>query len=158
MAPLPSWLSENWFVLLQGIGIVAGLLFTGISIRHESKGRRISNLLALSAQHRDLWQEMQRRPELGRVRSTEVDLVAKPITSAEAEFMNLVIVHFNTGWYLAQEGSFLRKKALAADAKAFFGLPIPSSVWNQTKHERDPKFVRFIESSLAAAANETKRN
>ena len=43
------WLAQNWFTLLNAIGVVGGLLFTGHSLRSETKTRRIANLLSHGA-------------------------------------------------------------------------------------------------------------
>ncbi len=48
------WLAENWFTLLNVIGIVGGLFFTGHSLRSETKTRRVANLLSLTQAHRDI--------------------------------------------------------------------------------------------------------
>ena len=112
-------------------------------LRHETP--KFSDLLALTEQHRELWREVQRRTDLKRILALEVDLIAAPLTVAEEEFLNMVIVHFNTGWLLARQGAVLNLKMLAADARDFFRLPLPKEVWNQTKRARDPAFVRFIE-------------
>ena len=148
MAALLSWLAENWFNLLQGAGIVAGLCFTALSLRQETSGRKVSDLLALTEQHRELWSELHRRPKLQRVLCEEVNLVEKPITPAEAEFLNVVIVHFNTGWLLAKAGALVTKDGLAKDIRAFFALPLPHLVWQQTRHTREPRFRRFVAAIL----------
>ena len=141
------WIEDNWFTLLQGVGIVGGLLFTAVSIRRDTKARRVSDLLTLTEHHRDLWSEVHRRPDLSRVLDSEADLVAKPITAAEEKFLFVAIVHFHTGWQLAREASLLTLDVLAADAHWFFNLPIPRAVWEQAKGDRDPLFVRFVEQS-----------
>jgi hypothetical protein len=145
---LSGWVRENWFTLLQGIGIVAGLFFTAVSIRQQTRARRISDLLTLTAQHRELWGEIQRQPLLSRVLSRNVDLIANPISAIEEEFLNTVIVHFSTGWQLARDGALVPLKAMRVDTRMFFSLPIPRAVWEQSKPIRDPKFVRFVESCL----------
>ena len=96
-------------------------------------------------QHRELWSEVHRRAELHRILQRTVDLIAGPVTVAEQEYLNLVIVHFHTGWQLAREGTMLKLKTLGADARGFFNLPLPKFVWEQTKSTRDPQFVKFIE-------------
>lgn len=148
MAAILSWIEGNWFSLLQGAGIVFGLLFTAVSIRRETRTRKASDLLALGQQHRDLWNEVHRRPELGRVLDPNADLVGCPVTSAEENFLLVAIVHFNTGWHLASRGSFLQLSVLAEDAGWFFDLPIPRTVWQRTKRAREPGFVRFVESCM----------
>jgi hypothetical protein len=148
VAALTPWLRDNWFLLVQGIGIFCGLLFTSMSIRRDVKSRRVSNLLDLTKQHRELWNEVHRQPELQRVFDADADLVAKPVSIAEEEFLLVVIVHFSTGWLLAREERLLTLGALAADARWFFSLPLPRFVWAQTKSARDPRFVSFIEHCL----------
>ena len=64
---MEAWFSENWFNLFSAVGIIGGLLFTAVSLRSETKTRRISNLLTLTQNHRELWAEMFRRPGLERV-------------------------------------------------------------------------------------------
>src|SRR5438552_2913476 len=123
MAFLLKWLAENWFPLFQAFGIIGGLLFTSASLRRDTEARRTSDLLALSARHHELWSELHRRTDLQRVLSSEVDLIATPITRAEEEFLKLVFVHFYTGWLLANRGALVSIEALRADARSFFALP-----------------------------------
>lgn len=148
MGAFSAWLDQNWFTLIQSIGIIGSLWLTGATLRRESRARRVGDLLALTGHHRELWAEVHRRPELGRILQSEVDLVSTPISIAEEEFLNLVFVHFQTGTLLAKEGSGLGLDALAADAKKFFALPIPQAVWMLTKAQRDPAFVDFIDNLL----------
>ncbi|MCI0534444.1 MAG: hypothetical protein L0Z50_04385 [Verrucomicrobiales bacterium] len=144
-----AWLDQNWFTLLQSAGIIGSLWLTGATVRRDARARRVSNILALSEQHRDLWGEVHRRPELSRILSKEVDLIAQPISTSEEEFLNLVIVHFRTGWLLAMEESINRLDAIRSDVLSFFSLPLPRCVWEQTKHARDKDFVDFIDSCFA---------
>ena len=141
---MAAWLDSNWFNFLQSIGIVGGLAFTAFSLRRENQGRRISDFLALTGHHRELWMEIQRQPGLARVLQAEVNLIDQPITWTEEEFLNLVFVHFQAGWELARRGSILKMNTLRTDAKCFLKLPIPRSVWSKTTVFRDTEFVRFI--------------
>lgn len=150
VAALPVWLNQNWFPLLQSVGIILGLLFTAITIRRDTKTRRTTDLLTLVEQHRQLWSELHRRPDLRRVRTKEVDLLSAPLTSAEEEFLNLVFVHFYTNWLMAKGGarSLVPIEAFAADVRGFFSLALPKAVWESTRDGRDPKFVQFVERCL----------
>ena len=147
MDPLTAWLRENWFSLLQGIGIVGGLLFTALSIRRDTRARRLGELLSLYEHHREIWNEYRQRPELARALAPTVNFV-EPINEQEREFINQVIVHFSVSFLAAREGGLVTLKALAADAQSFFKLPMLRRVWNETKDERDRSFVKFIEKSL----------
>ena len=141
-------LEANWFPLLQGVGIASGLFFTGISIRREGRARQRSDILLLAQHHREIWAEVHRRPDLGRVLLPDVDLIATPISVAEQEFLNTAIVHFCTGWQLAKDGGTVSVDALRGDVGLFFKLPIPRAVWRDSVGTRDPEFVRFVEDCL----------
>ena len=61
----------------------------------------------------------------------------------------MVLVHFETGWQMAKEGTVLTREVLARDLRGFFSLPLPHAVWEKTKGTRNPRFVRFVEQALA---------
>lgn len=144
------WLQENWFNLTQTFGIVASALLAAAAFSRETRARRLGYLLSLAEQHREVWSEAHRRPELARIFKSEVDLVADPISTVEQEFLNIVIVHFHTGWLFAKDTRFLDDTALTADARTFFSLPLPRAVWDNTRDARDPKFVRLMEKAFAS--------
>ena len=148
MAALKVWLEQNWFTLLQSVGIICGLLFTSITIRHDTRARRATDLLSLAERHQALWGELNKRPDLQRILKQEVDLLAAPVSQAEEEFLRVVFVHFYTGWLLSRSGALLPFNALVADVRAFFNLPIPQFVWKETRAGRDPNFLRFVDKCL----------
>lgn len=143
-----TWLEGNWFSVIQTLGIISGFGLAVITLRRESRSRQIGDYLTMIQQHRELWSEVHRRPELSRILEVEVDLVAAPVTVTEQEFLNLVIDHFYTGWLLATRAVILRLDVLKADAREFFRLPLPLRMWEMTRARRDPAFVRFIEKAL----------
>jgi hypothetical protein len=145
-------LQQDWFNLIQSLGIVCSIALTATALHREARARKLGHYLTLVAHHRELWSETHRRPDLARIFKDNVDLVAAPITIAEEEFLNLVIEHFTTGWLVAKNTAFLNRKVLAADARTFFARPLPRTAWTQTKHARDPRFVRFIEDALTDSA------
>ncbi len=152
MTTLLAWIYDQWFPILQGAGIVGSLIYGGIALQRDIRSRQISDLLKLTDQHRQLWREVHRRPELARVLQTDVDLVAHPITTAEEEFLNMVIVHFSTGWEVARRGGLVSPEALVMDARDFFQRPMPKAVWQKTKPYRSPPFVEFVEGSRKTAS------
>ena len=149
MGNIAAWAAGNWFSLVQSVGIIAGLWFATASFRRDGKARITSDLLALTQEHRELWSEAHRRPDLSRIFRTEVDLVASPITTAEQEFLNLVFVHFETGWQLARQGVATPLAVLSLDVRAFFRLPVVRAVWEETRWSRNPEFVQFVGRVLA---------
>lgn len=150
MPTLFHWLEENWFSVLQGAGIIGSLLFTGISLRKDIAARRFSDLLSATAEHRELWSEVHRRSDLERILATQIDLVSRPLTTAEDEFLNIIIVHFQTGWELAKQKGSAALEEFALDARHFFSLPLPHEVWIQSRFRRNPRFVEYIDKCLAS--------
>ena len=49
-----AWLNDNWFTGLQSLAILSGFIFTCVTLRREDRSRRVSNLLLLTANHREL--------------------------------------------------------------------------------------------------------
>ncbi len=138
------WIVENWFVLLQSVGIIGGLLFTTFSLRSETITRRVSNLLAMTESHRELWTEFYWNPKLTRVLDAPADTVQ--ITREEEIFVNLVILHLNSVFYARKSGLVFKLEGLRRDIGWFLSLPIPKAVWEKTRVLQNDDFVAFVES------------
>ena len=143
------WVSDNWFTLLQSVGIIGGLLFTGVSLRLDAKTRRIGNLIRVTDAHRQIWSELYRRPELARVSDATVDLVRKPITPTEELFIGLLILHLNSSYHAMKDGVFIAPAGLRKDIQRFFARPMAKIVWEKMKPFQDNDFVRFVEMCRA---------
>lgn len=143
-----SWLSLHWFTLLQSIGIVGGLLFTGISLRIDTKVRRVGTLMTITQQHRELWTQLYRRPELSRILDAAADVERCPVSAEEELLVNLLVLHLNSAYRAMKQGMFVRPEGLQTDIAWFFSLPIPRAVWERLKSLQDEDFVRFTEACL----------
>ncbi len=141
-----GWSEAHWFTLLQSAGIIGSLIFTAISLRIDAKVRRIGNLINLTEQHRGIWTQTYRRPELVRVLDSKVDLRSKPVTEAEELFVNLLILHLSSVFRAMQEGMFVSPEGLRLDIRRFFSRPIPRAVWEKMKSVHNRDLVRFVES------------
>ena len=150
MADICSWVQNNWSSAIGAAGIISSLVFTAASFRADAKNRLITNLLALDDRHRALLSEVKQRPELKRILSENVDLIAQPLTSEEDLSMWQIVQQFETGWRVEKILNRGELRSLARDAGAFFSLPLPYAVWEKTKKFRNPKFVRFVERAMKA--------
>ena len=144
-----SWLTVNWFALLQTTGIVGGLFFTGWSLHLDAKAHRTDNLLKVTDQHRELWMTLFTKPELARVMQTEIDLSRQPPSNEEIQFVTLLILHLNGSYHAIKAGMLEKPKGLGPDIGNFFNRPIPQLVWGQVKSFYDPDFVAFVDSRKA---------
>jgi hypothetical protein len=148
MGALSSWVDGNWFNFIQTAGIISSLWLATAAASREAKAKEIENLLSLSEHHRELWKTVAQRKDLARIFQPDADALLIPATVEETEFLNLVIVHFQTGWWIARAGGITTLKELKADARSFFALPLPRTVWEKTKSARNPKFVKFVERAI----------
>ena len=146
---LPPWLAQNWFTLLQSIGILAGLLFNAMALRADTKSRRATNLITFTAHHRELWSRFAGDPGLARVLDPNADLEGRPLTQAEELFTRDLILHLNSAFHAMDEGLLIAMEGLPGDVRGFFSLPIPQAVWDGLRPLQDREFVRFVESLLA---------
>ena len=151
MGAFSSWVNGNWFNVIQTVGIIGSLWIAAMAANRESRTKGIENLLSLSEHHRELWKEIPGQNDLVRIFQPDADTLLVPVTMAEAEFLNLVIVHFQTGWCIAKAGGFTTLAEMKADVRSFFTLPLPRAVWENTKGNRDPAFVRFVTRAIQTA-------
>jgi hypothetical protein len=145
---LLNWLWDNWFALLQSVGIVGGLIYTGRVVHTDAKVRRVQNLFSLTRQHREIWSMLFEHPGLGRVLEPKLDLSKEPITREEKLFVTFLIFHLSNSYRANLAGFFVSPESLSKDIHAFFSLPIPAAIWKRTKALQDQDFVSFVESSL----------
>lgn len=149
-----QWILHNWFELLSSVGIVGGLLFTGHSLRSETKTRRIANLLSLTKAHRDIWTQEFDHPELARVLDAKAAIRANPVTQREQIFVNLVIQHLSVVFHAMQDELTINAEELRRDVSWFFSLPIPAYVWELLKGFQNDRFREFVESCRASAQSD----
>lgn len=127
---MSNWLSQNWFVLLQSLGIIAGLLFTAISLRIDARVRRISNMIKMAEQHRGLWSQLISQPELSRVLNQKADLQREPITEKERWFVSLLILHLSTAYHAMKDRMFMKPEGLQKDIQWIFSPHNESGMGN----------------------------
>ena len=139
------WLAQNGFTLLNAIGVVGGLLFTGLSFHSEARTRRIANLLTLTQNHRALWVEYFRNPTVARVLDPVVDVPREPVSRDEEIFVSLVIQHLSGVFHALKDELVIKPEGLRRDVWWFFSLPVPLTVWERAKLLQNDAFVAFVE-------------
>ncbi len=140
-----TFLREEWFTILQSAGIIGGLLFTALSLRTDARIRRVSNLITLTAHHREIWTELYRRPELARVLKPVLPPDQLTPTPEEEVFVSLLILHLTSAYEAIKQGVLLPPEKLEDDICNFFSLPIPKAVWEQNRTYQNRHFVEFVE-------------
>jgi hypothetical protein len=144
-----GWIAENWFNVLNGLGVVGSLLFTAVSLRSETKTRRIANLLSLTHNHREIWSELFDHPALARVLDGSAKLEQAPITLEEQLYVNMVIQHLGSAYQAIKSGLTIKPEGMRQDVRWLFSLPIPKAIWENIKILQNDDFVEFIEECLS---------
>jgi hypothetical protein len=145
---ISTWLNDNWFNLLQGLGIFGGLIFTAVSLRQDAKSRRVANLMAITQNHREIWSEIYQRPGLARVIDPSSSAEREPLSREEDLFIRFLILHLNSVYHALKEGLLIDLAGLRKDVRWFFSLPLPMAVWAKLQPVQDPDFVRFVQECL----------
>lgn len=148
MAGFSPWVESNWFNLIQTVGIIGSVWMACSAAHREAKAREIENLLTISDHHRELWNEAYQRKDLQRVFACEAEVLKTPATVMEEQYLNLVIIQYETGWKLAKAGGITKLQELSADVRGFFSLLLPCAFWKKTSGFRNQRFVRFVEKAL----------
>ena len=130
---------------LNAVGVVSGLFFTASSFRSEAKTRRVANLLTITKNHRDIWADFYRNPELARVLDVSADVAKQPVTRDEEIFVNLVILHLSSVFHALKDELVVNQEGLRRDVWSFFSLPITLAVWERAKVLQNDAFVAFVE-------------
>ena len=146
-----EWISQNWFNLFSSAGIIGGLWFTAVSLRSETKTRRIANLLTITANYREVWKEFFHSPELARVIEPSADVKKQPVTPAERFFVNMVISHTGSMYEALKDELVTQQEGLRRDVGSFLSLPIPQAVWKTVKIFQNADFVKFVEKCRRGA-------
>lgn len=151
---MEQWLAENLFNVV-GTLFGSGVWFAAFSLRKDAKvrkeeveARRAANLLAITANHREVWKEFLNNPKLARVCDATADTGKHPVTDVEQVFVTLVILHTNSVYNAMSRQVVVEYEELRRDIAQFFALPIPKAVWTKTKLLQNHDFAAFIDSSL----------
>ena len=129
--------------LLNAVGVVGSLLFTAFALREETKTRRVTNLLTLTQNHREIWSLLLRSPALYRVLDSRVDPLKQPATREE-EPRQLFDPTSERGASRHARPAVWRPEGMYQDVAEFFSPPIPQAVWEKLKPMQDADFVAFV--------------
>ena len=141
-----EWFANNAVNLLSTFGIVGSFFYTAMSFRSEAKTRRIANLLAITANHREVWKVFVNDKSLTRVLSPAADTIKQPVTESEKAFVTLAIAHISSVYYTMNDQLVINLDGLRRDIVQFLSLPIPREVWEKIKVLQNDDFAAFVES------------
>jgi hypothetical protein len=151
MCSFIHWLSQHWFEAAQTGGILAGLLFTALSLRDTHTAQKISNLFALTQYHPGLWSELFERPEPRRILSRDVDLAKDPVTEDERLFLTLLILQLNLALEAMRMNAIVPIEGLERDLTELFSKPIPRAVWKEIRSVQNRDLIDLLDGLTGGA-------
>ncbi len=138
--------SFSWFhVSFADLATIIGLLFSGYGLFFNANETRVSNLLEVTKQHRELWTWIRSRPESSRLFDAHADITTEKVTEDERWSVNFVILHLAANYRAAKAGTYKLPEKLDTDIRSFFSRPVPNAVWNSVKRFQDTDFALFVE-------------
>jgi|ERR1017187_4082021 hypothetical protein len=143
-----EWFLQNWFNLFSVVGVIGGLIFTAISVRSDTESRRITNLLTLTKNQRELLQVFYQKLELSRILDASADTESLPVNRGEKIYTSALIQHLASTFRAMKSDLTVKPEGLRRDVREFFALPIPKVVWQHMRNFHDSDFVIFVEKCL----------
>lgn len=144
-----QWLIGHWSGFIESTGIVAGLVFTGISLRIDARVRRAETVIEITKQHRELWQHFHERSSLAGLFDRKRDLEKVPLTAEEIHFINSLLNHLRATFYARVANIFVQPECLSEDIREFLSYPAAKAAWEAQKKSHEPKFVAFVDQNAA---------
>ena len=108
----------NWFLLVQTVGIVAGLMFSGWALYLMVRTTRVTNLLQLTQFHRQIWNMVIERPDLRE--ALRHDFSPTTITDEQRLFIRFLVLHLSASFIATRAGALFEQEGLATDVATFF--------------------------------------
>ena len=142
--------------IVNAVGVVAGLFFTGFALQRDSKMRRLENLISLTDHHREIWTLIFDRPGLHRVMSDDATVVANTLSEEEELFSTFVILHVQIVFEgLRDDLLRLERTGWERDLKLLLHRPVIKEVWRRIRNSQNSDFRRYIDGISTAGVEET---
>jgi hypothetical protein len=148
-----AWLHQNWFQLVQTVGIISSLVYAGRNLRVTLRAQQVDNLFRLTNAQRELYSRLFDKEELRRVFDSDVNLDQNPITYEERLFLTQAILHFSLAKRASDHDAVLPMDGLERDAKSFFNLPLTKKVWNEIKAVQNSDLVEMVDDLIESQSD-----
>lgn len=139
---------EVFAAWLEPIGIMAGLFFSGIALRNDTRARRIENHIKIADGYREIWSAQFADPKLDRVLDTNPDLASTPITLAEDRLVRFIFQNVLLAFEARRAGQLGDIGNLEKDLGEFISRPIPKAVWKEIARFQPEAFRKFVEAVM----------
>jgi hypothetical protein len=133
---------------LEPVGIIAGLVFSGVVLRNDIRERRLQNRIKIVEGYREIWSALMRDPSLERILRSDVDLTMAPLTAGEDRLVRFIFHNMMIAYDMQATGQLGDIGDFEKDAAEFLAQPIPRAVWKEIARFQPQKFRSFVEKLL----------
>lgn len=145
-----TFLSDNWFDVIQTLAIIVTLLVTAAALRKTENTEKVGNSFLLTQYHRELWTYyLDNLDNLNRILSRDCNLDDESITKHERMFATLLFLHLSTALKAQDANAIYPVEGMEADFQDILKNPIPRAVWSRIEPFQDRITVKFIRKCLA---------
>lgn len=142
--------------LLESIGIIFGLIFTGFGLIFNAvatfrsiSSSKLSNYQEITKSHRELWKMTLDEPvKYARVIEQNPNIERRPVTYHEHRFVHLLLLHMTTAYNFSKYSHLIEIEKMEHDIGEFINLPIPKFVWEQNKLYFNEDFKKFVQGAI----------
>lgn len=137
------------FQAAQLLLIAGGLGFTAIQVRRTARSVRVTNLLSLTRNHRELWGTILEAPQLRAVlHSTRAVTSSADLSLEERLLVNFFLLHMASAYELQRHRMITRNRAFGRDMAGLVCLPAFEVLWRENAHFHPPRFRRFLNRAI----------
>ena len=133
---------------LEPTGILAGLFFSGIALRNDTRARRIENQIKIADAYREIWSAQMSDSNLSRILHPHPDLSTHPVTPGEDRLVRFIFQNIFLAFAARQAGQLGEIGNLERDVADFVSNPIPKAVWKEIARFQPEQFRKFIENFI----------
>lgn len=144
-----SWFIAHWSGLLGDIGIVAGLLFSGLGFWTDVRVRRAQTSMDVYKLHRELWMYYDEHADLHGLFEADRDMAVVPLTAKEAHFVSFLLNHIRATFDGRNAGIYVQPECFEKDVREVFSFPAFRHAWKKAKKYHDAKFVALIDGAIS---------
>lgn len=136
---------QDWFTLLQSLGIMVSLLIASFTLWRDVKSRKISNYIDLIQYHRDVWKMTMERPSLNRLFARQKELMKTALTEEEQQFLTFLFLHITCSFELQKSNHIINVEMLEYDVGELLKYPLIRKFWEENKRFYNSDFIDFVD-------------
>ena len=133
---------------LEPVGIISGLVFSGLALRNDTRARRIENHIKITDGYREIWSSLLTNPELNRIGQNGIDLTRNPVTPPEDRLVRFIFQNVMLALEARNAGQLGDIGNLEKDVAEFISHPIPRAVWKEIARFQPESFRKFVEGLM----------